>query len=177
VLREIQSDQENTMPNLNINLNWLPTYASFVEPRVDDNWIYDVTWRQNNQEIARDPGLYVIETGRGRCLYVGQAGNWFERFAKRNRVLREFRLAYPNTNPVDGYSVRLAEVNPVNAISTAENWLVRILFLRQKARSSLLLQNIRLVWEFQAEADIVITNTNRPGYLQARYQYSEGEKI
>ncbi len=160
-----------------INLTWKPFYVCNLQ-QASSAWISDVTWVRcdDGSNLPEDAGLYVIENGAGQRLYVGKAKNFLGRFQKRNRVLREFRLAY-NTpqyeNPVHSYSVRLAEVNPPDQVATAEGWLIRISYLDQLKTPPLLLQNINATTPFLIPSDgLTITNTNNPdlpSYLKPIY--------
>jgi hypothetical protein len=172
------------MPNF--NLTWKPHYICYLK-KSSANWISDVTWISSDDQsnLPQEEGLYTIENIAGLPLYVGKADNWLNRFRGRNRVLREFRLAYAASskpgNPVSTYAVRLADVTPAAAIPMAEEWLIRISYLRQNASPPLLLQNINATKSLTVPDDgLTITNTfnkYRPSYLDASYDYSAGDKI
>jgi hypothetical protein len=172
------------MPNF--NLDWKPHYICFLK-KSSANWISDVTWIRSDDlsELPQQGGLYTIENSAGLRLYVGKADNWLNRFRGRNRVLREFRLAYAASsghgNPVSTYIVRLAEVTPAAAIPMAEEWLIRISYLYQNAKPPLLLQNINATASLTVPASgLTITNTfnkDRPSYLEASYDYPGGDEI
>jgi hypothetical protein len=164
-----------------ITLSWQQPFASNIEQYGTNNWIYQVTWRKTTSNVLMPklPGIYVIEDPVGHQLYVGKTTSWRGRFNGRTEVLREFRLSTQTGSPVDDYAVRVASTNPRAQRGTAEEWLIRILYLAQNADSSLILQNKKSAKQFKVPAGgLSITNGGfTPDYLEASYTYQANTLI
>jgi hypothetical protein len=175
---------------VNVTLTWEPYYLCSLA-QTSYPGVSDIAWNRYDDKSIIPPfaGLYVIEDGAGDLVYIGQADNWFNRFAKRNRVLREFRLAYkstPNTNPISAYKVRLASVMPIRALTLTESCLIRTSWLKQNAAkanpSDIFLQNINQTTQLtipDGGLSIVHANNNYiPDYLETKYgPWNAGTKI
>jgi hypothetical protein len=164
-----------------IILSWQQPFASDVEQYGTNNWIYQVIWHKTTSNVLMPklPGIYVIEDPVGNQLYVGKTTSWRRRFDGRTEALREFRLSAQKTNPVDEYAVRVASTSPRAQRGTAEDWLIRIVYLAQNAKSSLILQNKKSANQFKVPADgLSITNGGYPpDYLEASYAYQPNTLI
>jgi hypothetical protein len=165
-----------------IKLSWQKPFASSVAVYGTSNWIYNVIWRRvdRNSLMAGYTGLYIIEDPHGNQLYAGRASKLRDRFDGRTKALREFRLS-TQINPVENYEVRVASVNPHKELKTAEEWLIRILYLAQQDANALILQNLQSTKQFTAPKGglsiINVDNGNKPDYLDDSYAYNGGNVI
>jgi hypothetical protein len=170
------------MAKVNVTLTWKLPFESGTEQYGANNWIYQVVWRQDGSSLIPDyPGIYVIEDPVNHQVYVGKASSWRDRFGCRSEALREFRLSTQSDNPVDDFTLRLASVNPARERSRAEEWLIRILYKAQAAKSNVFLQNKQSTKKFKApKAGFTITNADNgyaPNYLEDAYTYKGGAVI
>src|SRR5689334_12018333 len=118
-----------------IRLTWQPYFDATLKEYNNNDWIFEVQWRRSDNENTRmiaGKGLYIIVDNAGREVYAGETTKVRERFDGRTEALREFRLSrppqWPPNNPVNGYTVHVATVNPSAKLRLAEKWLVRTLY-------------------------------------------------
>ncbi|HUI30578.1 MAG TPA: GIY-YIG nuclease family protein [Candidatus Acidoferrales bacterium] len=166
------------MPN--ITLTWTASlYSPRAEQYGDNDWIFSLKWRRTDNDtlITRNAGLYIIQDSDGDVVYAGKADNFRNRFEDRADAVQELGLS--RDDAVLGHRVKIATVNPGLQLSLAEQWLIRILYIRDQANMEHLLQNINLTGQFQAPADglTITNNNNRPNYLNANYNYAGGANI
>ena len=164
------------MPN--ITLTWSTTlYVPTAVQYGVNNWIFTVKWRRgDNTQLPEGARLYIIQNSDGHPIYAGQADDARSRFNARADALRQLGIAQ-NADALS-HRVDIASINPAARINLAEQWLVRILYLRDHTAPPYLLQNVNLTNPFDAPDDgLTVTNNNRPGYLNANYDYMGGEQI
>jgi hypothetical protein len=171
-----------------INFNWHPSYYT---PRTERYFplsprVLIVTWRRidNNSLLRRSQGVYIVENPAGTPAYAGQAQSFRGRFNSRSNSLHELRLT---AAVMPNHRVRTAGItispstshNQGVKLAAAEQWLVRILYLRDQGLTLNALQNINLTDQFNAPAGGLTINNigNCPAYLNATYVYAPNAPI